>query len=562
MKSLDKKILELRQERQKLLENESKLRDFVEASADWFWETDSDLNVSMVAGNQADFSYQNLNDFRDAYFGNQGDMHATILAHQKFSDYIVQSRDTDGKTTYLRISGKPIFDEDGIFTGYRGSGRDVSEVIALSRRVEYHASHDELTGLPNRALFRQRLEHALLKADRIGQQVLLLFFDLDNFKMINDTLGHDVGDQLLIRAANRIRGKIRSSDVLCRLGGDEFVMIMENASPQDAHRLVREIINAFATPFDLRGQTVYNTMSIGVSVYPDDTRDPEALLLYADLAMYRAKQNGRNDFEFYTADLNYIAHQWLEMEHGLRQALKDRQLYMVYQPQIDIESGALVSLEALLRWKHPERGLIPPLEFIKIAEQSSLINEVGDFVMESVCQQLRTWIDSGNKPSRVSMNISARHLRSAHFRARLAQYLDEYQIPSDMLGIEITEHALLENTDEVKKNMRYIKDTGLYISLDDFGTGHSSLLYLKRWPVDAVKIDQSFVTGLASNQENRGIVKAIIALSQALDLDLVGEGVESQQQSDILIEGGCKVMQGFFYSAPMLHTEVVSWFKH
>ena len=559
---LDQKLVELNDGRTQLLESEARFKDFAEASADWFWESDANLNINALTGGPQSLASSNLKDLANAcHSHSSNEMLKTLQAHKKFADFIVHFSDVSGKLAYMRVSGKPVFANDGDFLGYRGVGRDVSEMVALNRRVEFLATHDDLTGLPNRSLFRQRLEYAIAKAKRNNNQVLLLFFDLDHFKLINDTLGHDAGDQVLTLATKRITEHARSTDVLCRLGGDEFVMIMEGASPQDGHRLVRDIIAAFVPPFDIQGQKVYCTVSIGVSVYPDDTPDPQTLLVYADLAMYRAKQNGRNDFEFYTTDLNYIAHQWLEMEHGIRHALKENQFFVVYQPQIDSQNKQLVGMEALLRWRHPERGLIPPLEFIKIAEQSALINNIGEFVLESCCAQMRAWLDKGYRVPRVSINISPRHLRSEHLSKMLNKIATKYQIAPDLLCIEITEHALLEDAEEVKKNMRFIKESGFHVSIDDFGMGHSSLLYLKRWAVDELKIDQSFVEGLVNSEEDRVIVKAIVALGDALGLNLVGEGVENQSQSDILVASGCKIMQGYFYSPPIPAAELESWLK-
>ena len=559
---LDQKLVELNDGRTQLLESEARFKDFAEASADWFWESDANLNINALTGGPQSLASSNLKDLANAcHSHSSNEMLKTLQAHKKFADFIVHFSDVSGKLAYMRVSGKPVFANDGDFLGYRGVGRDVSEMVALNRRVEFLATHDDLTGLPNRSLFRQRLEYAIAKAKRNNNQVLLLFFDLDHFKLVNDTLGHDAGDQVLTLATKRITEHARSTDVLCRLGGDEFVMIMEGASPQDGHRLVRDIIAAFVPPFDIQGQKVYCTVSIGVSVYPDDTPDPQTLLVYADLAMYRAKQNGRNDFEFYTTDLNYIAHQWLEMEHGIRHALKENQFFVVYQPQIDSQNKQLVGMEALLRWRHPERGLIPPLEFIKIAEQSALINNIGEFVLESCCAQMRAWLDKGYRVPRVSINISPRHLRSEQLSKMLNKIATKYQIAPDLLCIEITEHALLEDAEAVKKNMRFIKESGFHVSIDDFGMGHSSLLYLKRWAVDELKIDQSFVEGLVSSEEDRVIVKAIVALGDALGLNLVGEGVENQSQSDILVASGCKIMQGYFYSPPIPATELESWLK-
>ncbi|PPC88404.1 MAG: GGDEF domain-containing response regulator [Methylotenera sp.] len=559
---LDKKIIELSEEKEKLIESEARFRDFAEASADWFWESDDHLKINAVTGGPKGLSFYSLIDLAEAcHSHSSNEMLKTLQTHKRFADYVVHFTDEAGKLVYLRVSGKPVFANNGNFIGYRGVGRDVSETIALSRKVEFLASHDELTGLPNRSMFRQRLEHAVTKAAREGNQVLLLFFDLDHFKMVNDTLGHEAGDQLLIMATKRITERVRATDVLCRLGGDEFVMIMEGASPQDGHRLVRDIIAAFATPFEIQQQRVYCTVSIGVSVYPDDTIDTQTLLVYADLAMYRAKQNGRNDFEFYTTNLNFIAHQWLEMEHGIRHALKNNQLFIVYQPQIETINNQLIGMEALIRWRHPERGLIPPLEFIKIAEQSSLINQIGEWVLEATCKQIRAWLDKKYNVPRVSINISARHLRSESLIKTLTNIPAKYEIAPNMLCIEITEYALLEEADVVKNNMRLIKEAGFSISLDDFGMGHSSLLYLKRWAVDEVKIDRSFVEGLVNSEEDRVIVKAIVALGDALGLNLVGEGVENQQQAEILSASGCKNVQGYFYSPPLDAKEMETWLK-
>lgn len=559
---LDEKILELSEEREKLIASEARFRDFAEASADWFWESDEYLKIFAVTGGPKGLSFYSLTDLAEAcHSHSSNEMLKTLQGHKRFTDYVVHFTDETGKLVYLRVSGKPVFANNGNFVGYRGVGRDVSETIALSRKVEFLASHDELTGLPNRSMFRQRLEHAVTKAARTGNQVLLLFFDLDHFKMVNDTLGHEVGDQLLIMATKRITERVRATDVLCRLGGDEFVMIMEGASPQDGHRLVRDIIAAFSIPFEVQQQKIYSTVSIGVSVYPDDTTDTQTLLVYADLAMYRAKQNGRNDFEFYTTSLNFIAHQWLEMEHGIRNALKEKQLFIVYQPQLENTHNQLIGMEALIRWRHPERGLIPPLEFIKIAEQSSLINQIGEWVLEATCKQMRAWLDKKFKLPRVSFNISARHLRSDNLIKTLSAIPEKYNITPCMLCIEITEYALLEEVDIVKNNMRLIKDLGFEISLDDFGMGHSSLLYLKRWAVNEVKIDRSFVDGLANSEEDRVIVKAIVALGEALGLDLIAEGVENQEQADILISSGCKKVQGYFYSPPLEAKEMETWFK-
>jgi diguanylate cyclase (GGDEF)-like protein len=558
---LDDKVAELNAERKKLMLSEARFKDFAEAAADWFWEADEYLKLHSLTGGPKDLHTRHLGDLAvDCQQYVADELLNALKTYQAFADFVICFSDENNQLLHLRMSGKPVF-EAGKFVGYRGVGRDVTEMVALSNRLEFMASHDELTGLPNRSLFRQRLEHAIIKAERASSQVLLMFLDLDNFKAVNDTQGHDAGDALLVLASKRITELVRASDVLCRIGGDEFVMVMEGASPQDAHRLVREIINAFTLPFQIKNQPVYCTVSIGVSVYPDDTKDPQTMLVYADLAMYRAKQKGRNDFEFYTNQLNVNAHQWLDMENGIRNALKQNQFYVVYQPQVAGPQNQLIGMEALLRWRHPERGLIPPAEFIKVAEQSSLINQVGDWVFDATCKQMRAWLDAGYSVPRVSVNVSARQLRFDTLSHVLIAVAAKYKLAPSMLCIEITEHALMEEVDVVKKNMREIKQAGFSISLDDFGMGHSSLLYLKRWSVDELKIDRSFVDGLVANEEDRVIVKAIVALGDALGLTLVGEGVENQQQADILTASGCVNLQGYLYSPPVEPKELLAWLK-
>lgn len=546
----------------KLLESEARYKDFAEASAEWFWEADAQLSIHVVDGEANGFDFANLMDFPIVCHSHSSNELIKLLqANQKFIDVILYSNDEAKNTKYMRVSGKPIFDAKGSFIGYRGVGRDVTESVSINRRVEFLATHDELTGLPNRNLFRQRLEESISKAARSSKQVLLLFFDLDYFKTVNDTLGHDAGDTLLVQAVERISACARSTDVLCRLGGDEFVMVMEGASPQDGNRIVREIIASFEPPFEIHDQRVFCTVSVGVSVYPNDTKDPESLLLYADLAMYRAKQNGRNNFEFYTAGLNFIAHQWLEMEQGIRHALKEKLLFLAYQPQFDYKTKELVGLEALLRWRHPEQGLIPPLEFIQVAEQSLLINQIGEFVVEEGCSQLRRWLDAGLKVPRLSINISPRQLRSSQLCPMLMEVTEKYQIPTALICLEITEHALLGGVDQVTENMQRIKEAGFKVSLDEFGMGHSSLLYLKQWAVDEIKIDQTFVSGLGNNEESQQIVKAIAALGNAMQLGLVAEGVESKEQGDMLALSGCHKMQGYYYSLPLTPQELEKKFK-
>lgn len=559
---LDKKLRELETEREKLLESERRFRDYAEASADWFWETDDRLRIYTFHGGPAGLNRQTLDGLTSACHSHSpAEMLWYIQQRKSFREFVIQFHGEDGRLLYLRFSGKPVVDAQGGFHGYRGVSRDVTDTVSMSQRIAFLASHDELTGLPNRALFRERLDHAIAKAERNQGHVLLLFFDLDNFKLVNDTLGHEAGDQLLVEASQRIASCVRATDSFCRLGGDEFVLVMEDATPQDGHRLVRDIIDAFTTPFSIHGQPVYATVSIGVSLFPDDATDPQTLLTYADLAMYRAKQNGRNDFEFYTADLNNVAHQWLLMEQGLRQAMSSDQLFLAYQPQVDIATGSVVGAEALLRWRHPEHGMIPPAQFIPIAEQSNLIISLGEWVLNTLCRQIKAWEEVGLVVPKVSINISARHLRSATFQQALAEIPGRYDVSPSRICIEITEHVMLEDGETVRDNMEYIRSHGYYLSMDDFGMGHSSLVYLKRYAVNELKIDRSFVDGIADSEEDQVIVKAVIALADALGLTLVGEGVETEEQARILLQSGCRFAQGYYFARPMEAEKLETWLR-
>jgi diguanylate cyclase (GGDEF)-like protein len=561
---LDKKIKELNEEHAKLIESEAKFRDFAEASADCFWETDANLNMRIVSGGCEHLNFVNLKELASRcqnYLAQ--DLFKIIESHEHFSDYIASISCADSETgqTFLRISGKAIFNTKQQFVGYRGVGKDVSEMIALSRKVEFLATHDGLTGLPNRNLLKEQLARLITKSASDSVQFLVLYIDLDHFKVINDTMGHDAGDTLLSSVTNRIKECARETDYLYRIGGDEFAMVLETATPQDGHRLLREIISSFNTPFNILSQRIYATVSIGVSVYPDDTQDAQTLLNYADMAMYRAKKAGRNSFEFYSPDLNFIPGQWVDMEQSIRLGLHRNEFEILYQPQVSAKHNKIVGVEALLRWNHPDHGLIPTTDFIKIAEQSALVNYLDDWVLERVCKQLRTWIDDGYALPKISINMSARHLRSDNLVKLLSTVPKQYEITPNMICIEITEHAILEENSIVRANMLAIKNAGFTISLDDFGTGHSSLLYLKRWDVDEVKIDRTFINDLVNSDDDRAIVKAMVALAEALGLHLVAEGVENQHQVDILQASGCCTMQGYFYAMPMKPAEMVTMFS-
>ncbi len=547
---LDKKIIELETERKKLRESEQRFRDFAESSGDWLWETGADLALKIISSVEFKFRPCSLVELAEhCYNPNSQDLLSAVERKKRFADFVIEYRSKNEPVMYLRLSGKPIFDIEGEFAGYRGVGSNVTDTVMLAERVRFLASHDELTGLPNRNTLQMHLKYTLTRAERGANQVAVMFIDLDNFKVINDTLGHAAGDILLASVGERIATRARAADMLGRLGGDEFLMILENATPQDAHAVATELTQMFAKPFDVAGQRVFSAASIGISIYPNDADTAEAMINAADLAMYRAKDNGKNKFEFYTAEMSDAMHAWLAIETGLKTAIETNQLFLKYQPQIDIASGQIIGVEALVRWQHPSRGLLSPDLFIPIAEQSSLIVLLGEWVINQVFKQLQAWQIAKVALSRVSMNISAKHLRSEHFITHLEQAISRYGDLQSAICVEITEHAMLEDLLQVQTNMQYLQTRGFQISLDDFGMGHSSLVYLRRYAVHEIKIDRSFVATIDEDSTENVIVKAIIALAQALKIDIIAEGVETLQQSEVLAGYGCKYAQGYFYSA-------------
>lgn len=451
-------------------------------------------------------------------------------------------------------------DQQGDILHYVGIFSDISVVKESQKRIVYLATHDELTGLPNRALYADRLQQAIAKAGRSKTQIAVMFVDVDNFKIINDSMGHDAGDLLLRQITGRLSECIRAGDTVARFGGDEFTILLENTRPTEVSATAERIVNRLSLPHILESRTVYTTVSIGICLYPDDGTDTQTLLKNADVAMYRAKDSGKNNFQFFTEELKTQTSERLFYASDLREALEQGQLYLVYQPQIDMQTGCAVGLEALLRWRHPERGLIPPDRFIPVAEETGLIEVVGDWVLERVCQQISAWKSVGLEAPRVSVNISSRQLRRTHFPERVDRLLNKFGLESRSLALEFTEHALLENVDYVLSMISQLKTLGLHLSLDDFGTGYSSLSYLKRYSLDEIKIDRSFVHGIAHESHDRAIACAIIAMANALDISVVAEGVETEEQKTTLLASGCAVAQGYLFSRPLPVGEVEAHF--
>lgn len=414
------------------------------------------------------------------------------------------------------------------------------------------AYHDTLTGLPNRALFQERLKYAIKHAKRYKKNMALFFIDLDHFKEINDSLGHTVGDKLLKEVTKRFNSLIRDDDTLARLGGDEFTIIMENLEKvHNASILAEKIQQSLSDPIDIDEHTIYITCSIGISAYPQDSQDSESLLKYSDIAMYKAKEEGRNNIQFYSSEMTELALERFDTQVNLRKALINDEFVIYYQPQIDLKSGNLLGLEALVRWDHPEKGFILPEDFIDIAEETGMIVEIDKWVMETAMKQMVSWHEQGFKPGILSLNFSMRELQNHDFVSELSEIMKVLRFNPQWLELEITESQVMKKPEESIMKFQQISKMGVDIAIDDFGTGYSSLAYLKRLPVKKVKIDRSFIHGIAENKENQDIVKAIIALSRSLGLEIIAKGVETQEQMDILIEYGCECIQGYYFSHPI-----------
>ena len=435
----------------------------------------------------------------------------------------------------------------------------VATVLDVTARKEseskliQQANFDQLTGLPNRYYMLTRIDDAFARARREHTKVVLLFMDLDNFKNINDTLGHKVGDILLKQAAARIRSVLRSSDTPARLGGDEFLVLLEGLEQGgQAEVVARKLVNSFEKSFTVEGREIYTTTSIGISVYPDDGESVDLLMQHADTAMYQAKMNGRGIFQYFSQNMRTATEEHVIIETHLRRALINRELHLVYQPKIDIVSGEIVGAEALLRWSSPELGSVSPDKFIRVAENIGLIETIGNWVLASACEEAKKWQDIVNQSIHVAVNVSSHQFRTGKLLREVEQVLSETGLSATALELEITESLLVQDTKEPQEILQALFERGIKLALDDFGTGYSSLSYLKRFPLQVLKIDRSFVRDLSVDQNDEVLVEAIIAMAHSLNLEVVAEGVENQLQLDFLRQRGVRYVQGYFYSPPVL----------
>jgi diguanylate cyclase (GGDEF)-like protein/PAS domain S-box-containing protein len=485
----------------------------------------------------------------------------SILSKRYWSGEIWNRR-KDGSVYPEWLSIAAIPDEQGIAKEYVAVFSDISKHKENEEQILYQANYDALTGLPNRSLFSDRLDQAIASAQREEWELAILFVDLDQFKMVNDTFGHVMGDELLQLVSKRISDCVRESDTIARFGGDEFVILLQDVSDMDAAaNIATKVINRLTKVFTLYERDIFIGASIGITVYPDDAVNADSLLRNADMAMYQAKDRGRNNYQFFTASMQQRTLERQQLELDLRLAVQRSELEIYYQPVIDSAIEKVISVEALLRWNHPHRGIVNPAVFIPLAEDSGLIGPIGEWVLRGACKQLSQWHRSGFTDLRLAVNLSSRQRELGLEADSLRQLLDDFSLSPEFLTLEITESLLLRDTEEAITWLSGFKSLGVKLSVDDFGTGYSSLSYLKRFPVDTLKIDRSFVRELPQDADDVSLVKAIVAMADSLSLDLIAEGVETKAQVEFLLQNGCHNLQGYFYARPMTAKDMLAWLE-
>ncbi|MBI2236838.1 MAG: EAL domain-containing protein [Magnetospirillum sp.] len=476
-----------------------------------------------------------------------------------------------GELWSVRKDERPFAARFGVSAVPGGDGRPSQFVVTFSDitrsktdedRIRRQATYDQLTNLPNRSLFLDRLGQAVHLADRSGQMVGLMFIDLDGFKLVNDTLGHHVGDMLLQETGRRLLLCVRAGDTVARLGGDEFTVLMPNlGNYRNAPRVAQRILDSLRKPFDLGGKEAFVSGSIGITVFPDDADSAETMLKNADAAMYRAKEMGKANYQFFTSDMNDAVAERLTIKNGLSKALERNELMLWFQPKLDLASGTVTGVEGLLRWQAAELGMVSPAKFIPVMEETGLIGQVGEWVLTAASRQYRAWAKEGLGHLRVAVNLSVRQLRQPGFVAMVERVLAEAGIPADGIELEITESMIMNDTEHAIATLKRLSAMGIKLAMDDFGTGYSSLSYLKRFPVDSIKIDRSFISNIATDTDDHEIIRTIITMGHSLRRRIVAEGVETREQAAILKRLGCDEIQGYLLSPPVPAQEIKTMIK-
>ncbi|WP_370979766.1 putative bifunctional diguanylate cyclase/phosphodiesterase [Agaribacterium sp. ZY112] len=484
----------------------------------------------------------------------------TAVLDKQLEHWELSVQNKQGEKKLYSITHKVMLDEQSgqtlIFTiGVETGISDLATETTLKEQqaqLSYLSYHDRLTGLPNRSLFYDRVHKSLVRAKRTNGNIALLLFDLDRFRNINDSLSHEAGDTLLKQIAFRLKDELRDTDTVARLGGDEFVIVLENIErPQDIEDIADKLLKRVAEPVEVQGHELRCTASIGISLYPKDGEGIDQLLKYADLAMSRAKSNGKNRTQFYVKAMAENAVNYLLLENDLRKAIDDNELCLHYQPQIDISSGKICGLEALVRWQHKQRGMISPGDFIPLAEETGLIEPLGNWVLYHACSQFQSWLMQGINFGKVAVNLSPRQFRQEHIEQQVISTLLETRLSPEYLELELTESSAMENPAETIQVLNCLSEMGLGLAIDDFGTGYSSLAYLKRFPINKLKIDRSFVNEIETDGTDASIAKSIIDMAHNMNLKVIAEGVERKTQAQWLLDRGCDQIQGYYYARPM-----------
>jgi diguanylate cyclase (GGDEF)-like protein/PAS domain S-box-containing protein len=547
---------------QALRDSEARFRDLTELSSDWYWEMGADLRFSHVhSGKGAPSQFRDADDIGKFHWElpyvdvppEIWELHkADLAAHRPFFDLVLKRKFDDDSFYYVNISGKPLFDAKGVFCGYRGVGKDITERKTSEKRIQYLATHDSLTGLPNRSMFSEILNIEIESARRYGRHFAVFFIDLDRFKNINDTFGHEAGDSLLKEMSKRLKESLRASDVVARLGGDEFVVLVKEVGDENqVSAIVRKVLGALIRPMKLREQEFRVTASIGICIFPQDARDEQALMKNADVAMYRAKEEGKNNFQFYSAAMNAHTLEYMMLESNLREALDRNEFFLNYQPKIDLKTCEITGVEALLRWQNKELGSVSPAQFIPLAEETGLIVPIGKWVLRAACTQNMKWQREGLRPLCMAVNLSPHQFADDDLGKYIATILTETGMPGELLELELTEGVVMQNPERAIRILTEIKKMGVRLAIDDFGVGYSSLAQIKRFPIDTLKVDRSFIREIPQVAEDNAITEAIIAMGKTLSLTVIAEGVETAEQWEFLRKHGCDEMQGFHFSKPI-----------
>ena len=528
---------------------------------DWTLEFTSDGCLDLTGYSPEDFashrriSYAQLihPEDRDPVWNNVQD----ALHDKRPFQLVYRITTAQGEMKWVWEQGRGVFSPDGDLLALEGFITDITERAQAQERLQYLAHHDSLTGLPNRALFLERLDHALTRARWTKRPLAILFLDLDRFKNINDTLGHDIGDSALRVASERLLSCVREGDTVARFGGDEFTVLLEDmANTDDVPAIAQKIIDILSRPFVVGDREFVITASIGISLYPNDGDDSLRLLRNADTAMYRAKDQGRNKHQFYSSEMSAKALEKFTLESSLRHALDRGEFLLYYQPQVNLSTGQVTGVEALLRWQHPELGLILPTQFIPVAEETGLMKAIDEWVLHTACAQAQAWQSAGIPSISMIVNLSGRSFSEARLAEVISRTLDQTGLAPEMLELEITESVIMQNSQTTVEMLEALNRKGLRLAIDDFGTGYSSLSYLKRFSIDTLKIDQSFVRDVTTDADDASIVTAIIAMGHGLQLKVIAEGVETSGQLDFLRHHDCDGMQGFLFSRPQPEADI------